>query len=149
MRIILFLITFLYSMSVEDYVKGILDYHFKLDKFAYIKAPFFEKKVRIVNSDIKNDKKHKIEPENSVKDNRVKLEKRTTIKLILILSNRAYVKIDEYLGNAIINETKRWVKVGDKIGKCRVLKITNTDIFIKCKREIIHKSLNIKLPLRD
>ena len=127
-------------MSVEEYVRGILNYHFSLDRLNYIKAPFFkEKRIKIVKN-VKNKKNKK---------NKIHLENRIDIKLIAILGKKAYIKIDEYLGNAIIDENKRWVKIGDKISKCRVIKITDTDLYIKCNNRLIHKTLNTKIPLRD
>jgi hypothetical protein len=127
----------LYSKSVEEYVNGILNYKFTLDKFDKIKAPFFE-----VNSN--NNVKKKVFRVSKKLENRVKIE------LISVFEGTAYIKVDEYLGDAIIDEYKKWVKKGDKFaGKCKVLKVGFADILVECKGKKIYKTLNKKLSIRD
>ena len=79
----------------------------------------------------------------------VKLKREFKVKLISILDGSAYIQIDEYLGDAIIDESKKWVKKGDKIGSCKVLKVGYADIYLRCGGKVIHKTLNYKIPIRD
>ena len=60
------------------------------------------------------------------------------------------MKEDEYLGEQLIKERKKWIKLYDKIYNCSLYKLTDTDAYFKCGDRVLHKTLNQKIPmLRD
>jgi hypothetical protein len=109
-----------------QYVNKLVNYNFELNDKETKRAPFEEKVI-----------KAKIQKT---------LTKTIKIHLLSIFDKKAYLKIDEYLGDQLIKKWKKWVKVGDKIYKCRVSKITFNTVIIKCPRKTLVKTINQKIP---
>jgi hypothetical protein len=111
------------------FVNKLVNYNFELEKLKKIKAPF-EVKVSIK------------EKQNTQKV----LVKKIKIDLIAIFNNKAYIKLSEFLGDQLIKTKKEWVKIGDKIYKCKVTKIMEDKVIFNCKDKKLVKSLNKKIP---
>lgn len=123
-------ISSLFSNEMKKYLNmtnEILHYNFELKNFNKIKPPF-EESFHIVKG-----KKNKF------------LTKRMNFELISIFNNRAYVLINEYLGNQLINSYKKWIKIGDKIGSCKVTFIMFEKVIFKCNKKTIIKTLHTKI----
>jgi len=116
-----------------NYTDKIMSYGFEIPNLDKIKNPFV---VHVA-------KKRK---------NRVQKIKRKYIKfsLISIFDNKVYVKIEKYLGEQLIDVKKKWIKPGDKVGECRLVKVTTTNAFFNCKGKTVKKTVNTKINmLRD
>ncbi|QCT94278.1 hypothetical protein FE773_03510 [Caminibacter mediatlanticus TB-2] len=111
-----------------EYVNKLVNYNFVLKNIENKNAPF----------EIK-------EKQNKVFNQFQKLEKKIKVKLINIFDNQAYVKIIHYLGDQITKVEKKWIKVGDKIGTCKVDRITFDSLILKCKHKTITKTVNKKI----
>jgi hypothetical protein len=59
-----------------------------------------------------------------------------------ILLNNAYVKIQKFKGDQLMKEEKRWIKINDKIGNCKVQNIKNTFILLNCGNHLIKESIS-------
>jgi len=116
-----------------DYTNKVINYEFSIDDLDKIKAPFYsvaEQKI------VKKRVTQKIEVNKVVK-----------IDLMSIFDNKAYIKINEYIGDKLIKTEKKWIKVGDKVYGCKLIKLTESDAVLKCKNKILYKTLNQKIPL--
>jgi len=129
------IVSFLYSDSVTqkylEYTNKIVNYNFDLKHFEDIHPPF-EPVVKIVNG-------------KEVKNNKV-LVKTIKIHLLSIFNNQAHFLINVYLGDQLIKSYTKWVKVGSRISKCIIRKITLDKVILKCKNKILIKTLNKKIP---
>ena len=111
-----------------NYTNKIINYYFKLD-LDNIKSPFYNSQSKKIISHIKN-----IENKEIIK-----------IDLISILNNQAYIKIEKYLGDKLITINKKWIKLNQKIYKCKLVKLTDIKAIFKCRNKILIKSINKKL----
>lgn len=111
-----------------NYTNKIINYYFKLD-LDNIKSPFYNSQSKKIVSHIKS-----IENKEIIK-----------IDLISILNNQAYIKIKKYLGDKLITINKKWIKLNQKIYKCKLVKLTNIKAIFKCRNKILIKSINKKL----
>ena len=116
-----------------DYTNKIINYNFQLEGINDIKSPFYIPYKNIVET---NGTKRHVEIKKSVK-----------ISLISIFGDKAYVQIDHYIGEQLVKSEKKWIKINDEIVKCKLIKLTETDAYFKCKDKTLHKSLNKKIPL--
>jgi hypothetical protein len=136
MKKIIFLIisVFLFAVDEEylDITNKLVNYQIKLENIANINPPFEIKRAPILNFAPKEEKRV--------------VRKIIKIDLISIFNNKAYVLIREFLGEQLVKSTKKWLRVGDKIGKCRVKKITNDKLYLACPNKMLIKSLNKKIP---
>ncbi len=114
-----------------SYSNQLLNYQFELKDFNKITAPF-ELEVKVVNG-----KKVK-----TVKT----LIKTIKVDLLSIFDNRAYVLIKEYLGDQLVKKYRKWIKVSEKIGSCKVSKVTFDKLILKCKDRVLTKTLYKKIP---
>ncbi len=113
-----------------NYTNKLVYYGFNLDKFDQIHAPF-ERVIRIkTNKNIKNSKI---------------LVKSIKITLLSIFNDQAYFLIKEYLGDQLIKEYRRWIKLNNKIGDCKIYKITLSKVILKCPNKMLIKTLNKKI----
>ena len=72
--------------------------------------------------------------------------KSINVKLLSIFNNQAYFLIREYLGDQLIKEYKKWFKINNKIGDCKINKITFSKVILKCKNnKLLIKTLNKKI----
>jgi len=134
-KLILILITIFAFAAQEEYLdltNKIVSYKIKLENITEIEPPF-EIKRKVLNFMPQQQQKKVI-------------RKIIKIELISIFNNKAYVLIREYLGDQLIKTTKKWIKRGDKIGECKVIKITIEKLYLKCKNKILVKSINKKIP---
>jgi len=111
-----------------NYTNKIINYYFKLD-LDNIKSPFYNSQSKKIVSHIKS-----IENKEIIK-----------IDLISILNNQAYIKIEKYLGDKLITINKKWIKLNQKIYKCKLVKLTDIKAIFKCGNKILIKSINKKL----
>jgi len=119
-----------------DYTNKIINYEFNIKNINKIKSPFYEPPKFLPG------------PVGSKKN--VRIKKRVKITLLSIFENKAYIKIDEYLGEQLIRVEKRWISLNDKIYDCRLTKLTDTDAYFKCSDKTLYKTINTKIPmLRD
>jgi len=119
-----------------EYTNKIINYEFNLKHLNDIKSPFYEE-VR-VDTGTKTSNKS------------VSAKKRVMITLISIFEKKAYIRIDEYLGEQLISVYKKWIGINDKIYDCKLVKLTDTDAVFKCKDKTLYKTINKKIPtLRD
>ncbi len=114
-----------------NYTNQLLNYQFNLNGFNNIKAPF-EPEIHIING--KRIKNAKI------------LLKTINVNLLAVFNNKAYVLIKEYLGDQLIKKYRKWIKIGDKIGDCKVSSIYFQKIVLKCNNKILVKTLYKKIP---
>ena len=112
-----------------NYTNKLVYYGFNLDKFDRIHAPFEKVIKNRTNQNIKGSKAY---------------VKSIKIKLLSIFNNQAYFLIREYLGDQLIKEYKKWFKINNKIGDCKINKITLSKVFLKCPDKIMTKTLNKK-----
>jgi len=118
-----------------EYTNKVINYEFIIKDLDKIESPFYENKKIIFKNITKN--------ERSVK-------KRVKITLLSIFDNKAYVKIEEFLGEQLIKVNKKWLSKNSKIYDCKLVKLNTTDVVFKCKNKILKKSLNKKIfGLRD
>jgi len=124
--------------SVKDlyleYANKVISYSFKIDGLEDIKSPFYQppsaKKV--------------------TKIKKVPVKKSVRITLLSIFMNKAYIRIDEYLGAQLVGSVKKWIGLNDKIYDCKLIKLTATDAVFKCSKRMLFKTINQKIPrLRD
>ncbi|WP_457561079.1 hypothetical protein [Caminibacter sp.] len=130
-KLVFVLIVFTGLFAQDDkylmYVNKLVNYNFEL-KDVQSRAPF---EIKI----IKNKKTiEKI------------LVKRVKVDLLSIFGNKARIRERVYLGDQLIKSKIKWVKVGDKIYNCKVVKITFTNLVLKCNKRILIKSINEKIP---
>jgi len=134
-KIVVFFVINIFLFAKSDkyltYVNKLVNYNFELKNIEGRKAPFEIKKI------VKKTNKKNIQNI---------LVKKIKIELISIFNNQAYIKIKEFLGDQLIKSENKWVKVGDKVSKCKVNKITKDKIIFKCNNKILIKSLNKKIP---
>ncbi len=119
-----------------EYTNKVINYSFKIDKLEDIKSPFYENSI---NKKVVNTKK-------------VPVKKSVKITLISIFMNKAFIRIDEYLGAQLVGSVKKWIGLNDKIYDCTLIKLTSTDAIFKCanSRKMLFKTINQKIPqLRD
>jgi hypothetical protein len=112
-----------------DYTNKLVTYNFELKNFDKIKSPFFR------------PKKHTFIQGKGINQN---VKKIVHISLLSIFNNSAYVKIEEFKGDELIKKYKRWVKKGDKIEQCKLIKIYLDKIVLKCNNHLLVKKLNEK-----
>ncbi|GAX87291.1 conserved hypothetical protein [Lebetimonas natsushimae] len=134
MRKILFLIigVFLIASTNEkylEYTNKLVTYNFELKNIDKIKSPFYKIKKPIFLNNKKINKN---------------IKKIIHISLLSVFNDTAYIKIDEYMGDELINTYKKWVKKNDKIKNCRVENIYSDKIVIKCGKKQLIKKLNVK-----
>jgi len=132
-KIVLLLGFALFLFAQDDkyltYVNKLVNYSFELKNIEDKKAPF---EIKLAQSAAKQNIKKL-------------LVKRIKIELISIFDNQAYIKISEYLGDQLIKTEKKWVKVGDRVYKCKVVKITTDRVVFRCGKKTLIKSLNKKI----
>jgi len=131
---IIFLMNLLFGAGINKYLNYsnyIFNYHFKLKNFNKIKEPFESMQLQTING--------KVNPNS-------KLNKIIKVKLLSIFNKKAYVYIQEYLGDKLINSYKKWINKGDKIGECKVSLITFEKVILKCKNKTLVKTLYTKIP---
>ncbi len=112
------------------YVNKLVNYHFELRSITDKQIPF-EIKVEHNKTNVAVEKI---------------LVRRIKVELLSIFNNMAHVKIKEYLGDQLIKQESKWVKKGDKIYDCKIVKITLTKVVLKCKDRVLIKTLNKKIP---
>jgi hypothetical protein len=108
-----------------DYTNKLATYNFELKNIDKISSPFF-KVEKLTFIKVKNVK-HFIH-----------------ISLLSIFNDLAYIKVEEFKGEKLINSYKRWVKRGDKIEQCKLIKIYLDKIVLKCNNHLLVKKLNEK-----
>jgi hypothetical protein len=109
-----------------DYTNKLVTYNFELKNIDKISSPFF-KVEKLTFIKVKNVK-HFIH-----------------ISLLSIFNDLAYMKVEEFKGEKLINSYKKWVKRGDKIEQCKVKSVKIGKIILKCNNKILVKKLNKKL----
>jgi len=122
--------------------------------FAQINDQYLNYTNKLVNYQIKLKNVEKISPPFELVPNQFVLKNKEKkvirkvikVELISIFNNKAYVVLKEYLGSQLVSVKRRWVKIGDKIDKCKVANITTDTLIIRCKDRKIVKSLNKKIP---
>jgi hypothetical protein len=120
-----------------NYANKVINYEFTLKGLDKIKSPFYVKKIKKV---YKSRNQY-------IKQN---VQKVIKLELMSIFDNRAYIKIEEFLGEKLVSTNKKWIKKGDKVFGCKLVKLTETNAVFKCKNKTLNKTLNAKLPmLRD
>jgi len=110
-----------------NYTNKIINYYFKLD-LDNIKSPFYNPQSKTIVSHIKN-----IENKEIIK-----------IDLISILNNKAYIKVEKYLGDKLLTTNKKWLKLNQKIYNCKLIKLTDIKAIFKCGNKTLIKSINKK-----
>ena len=114
-----------------NYTYKIINYHFKLKDLNKIKTPFYK-------------------PHKYVYNNEKKQTQKIEIELLSIFNNKALVIINKYINEELISTKKVWLKKNDKIENCKLIKITDTEVYFNCNNKILYKTLNIKIPkIRD
>jgi hypothetical protein len=119
-----------------DYTNKVINYEFNLNNISKVKNPFYSVPVYVpgVTSTVQNSQ----------------VKKRVQITLISIFGKKAYIKVDEYLGEQLTSTSKKWIGINDKIYDCKLVKITDTDAAFKCANKTLNKTINQKIPmLRD
>jgi hypothetical protein len=129
---------FLFANSQKDvyldYTNKIINYNFKIENLNKIKPPFYNPVLQ------KNVYKNEKLPKKAVK-------KVVKIDLLSILDKKAYIKLSEFIGGKLVKVNKKWVKRGDVVYGCKLIKLTDSDAVFKCKNKKLYKSLNQKIPL--
>jgi len=119
-----------------EYTNKVINYEFNIKHLNDIKSPFYHRPNPVLDE--------KTNPKA------VQAKKRVMITLISIFENRAYVKIQEYLGEQLVSVKRKWITINDKIYDCMLVKLTDTDAVFKCKNKTLYKTINQKIPmLRD
>ncbi len=134
--IVLLFIGISYSKDIDQYLNyanQLLNYQFNLNGFNKIKAPF-EPEIKIIKINGKKMKNSKI------------LIKTYKVNLLAIFNDKAYVLIKVYIGDQLVEKYKKWIKVGDIIGNCKVYSISFPKIILKCKKRLLIKTLYKKIP---
>ena len=116
-----------------DYTNKIIDYKFSIKNINKIKSPFYA--LPKFTTDTVGNKKN------------IRIKKLVKITLLSIFEKKAYIKIEEYLGEQLINIKKRWVSLNDRIYDCRLIKLTDTDAYFKCGDKTLYKTVNAKIPM--
>jgi len=116
-----------------EYTNKIVNYEFVIKDLDKIKSPIYEKKSF-----------------NNGSKSKVNVKRRVKITLLSIFDNKAYVKIEEFLGEELKNVNKKWLSKNSKIYDCKLVKLNTTNVVFKCKNKILKKSVNKKFfGLRD
>ncbi|AZV46961.1 hypothetical protein C3L23_06650 [Nautilia sp. PV-1] len=136
------IIAFIYAKGATqkdiylDYTNKIINYEFNIKNLSKVKSPFYAPP--------------KYFPGAQASSKNAQIKKRVKITLLSVFGNKAYIKIQEYLGEQLIKITKKWIKLNEKIYDCRLSKLTETDAVFKCKDKTLYKTINQKIPmLRD
>jgi hypothetical protein len=117
-----------------EYTNKVINYEFNLKNINKIKSPFYEPV-----------KYFAVAPGNNMQ-----IKKRVKITLLSIFGDKAYIRVQEFLGEQLIKTFKKWVKLHDKIYDCKLNKLTDTDAVFKCGSKTLYKTINQKIPmLRD
>ncbi|ACM92719.1 hypothetical protein NAMH_1264 [Nautilia profundicola AmH] len=118
-----------------EYTNKVINYEFNIKNLSKVKSPFYEPpKFFPGTPNAKN----------------VQIKKRVKITLLSIFENKAYIKVEEYLGEQLVSVTKKWISLNDKIYDCKLSKLTDTDAVFKCSDKTLYKTINKKIPmLRD
>jgi len=118
-----------------EYTNKIINYEFNLNNLNEVKSPFYEKRKNFPNS-------------HNAKN--IQIKERVKITLLSIFGNKAYIKVEKYLGEQLVSVIKKWINVNDKVYDCRLFKLTDTDAVFKCSDKTLYKTINQKIPmLRD
>ncbi|GAB6073905.1 hypothetical protein [Nautilia lithotrophica] len=118
-----------------EYTNKVINYEFNINNLNKVKSPFYEPP--------------KFFPGTQNSKN-VQIKKRVKITLLSIFENKAYIKVEEYLGEQLVAVIKKWISINDKIYDCRLSKLTDTDAVFKCSDKTLYKTINKKIPmLRD
>jgi hypothetical protein len=112
-----------------DYTNKLVTYHFELKNIDKIKSPFY--------------KMEKISFLKNKKINNKNVKKFIYIKLLSVFNDSAYIKIEKYMGDEIINTYKKWVKKDSKIENCKVVDINSEKIILKCNKRLLIKKINV------
>ncbi len=119
-----------------DYTNKVINYEFNLKNILKVKSPFYEIYTYTPGF-------------TSVQQNS-RVKKRVKITLLSIFEKKAYIKVDEYLGEQLVATIKKWIGLNDKIHDCKLVKITDTNTVFKCAGKTLNKTINQKIPmLRD
>jgi len=134
MKRLLLILSIILSLKAEtltqtylDYTNKLVNYNLMLENFDKVHSPF-EKDYIIVKKKVKAKKLVKI----------------IHINLLSIFDKRAYLLIQIYVGNQLINSYKKWFKIGDKVDKCKLTKVEYNKIIFNCKNKKLVKTLNVK-----
>lgn len=135
-------ISILFIMFISIYAKDInkylnftnqlINYHITLNNFNKIKSPFELNTPKIINGKkVKNIKG---------------FAKIVRVKLLSTFDKRAYVLIKVYVGDQLIKQYRKWVKIGDKIENCKVSSVYFQKLILKCNNKTLIKTLYKKIP---
>jgi hypothetical protein len=117
--------------EIKEKVDQILHYNFKLDHFNEMRTPFYVPPKKV---DVKVKKEARI---------------RYAFELLSVLDKTARIKVMKYKESELINVTRKWYKVGDKVGPCKLSKVQLTEITLKCGDKIVKKRLfNFKFQIK-
>ena len=118
-----------------DYANKVINYEFNIKNINKLKSPFYERPKSKSLSEYAGDKKN------------IRIKKRVKIILLSIFENKAYIKIEKYLGEQLIRVEKRWISLNDKIYDCKLTKLTDIDAYFKCPNKTLYKTVNTKIPM--
>jgi len=124
--IILFMNASIVTQKYLDYTNKLVNYSLLLENFDKIRSP--------LEKDLIVKKKEKAK----------KLIKIIRIDLLAVFNNKAYVLIREFVGDQLINSYRKWLKIGDFINNCRLVKIEFSKIEFNCQGKKLIKTLNSK-----
>jgi hypothetical protein len=116
-----------------DYTNKVINYIFNIDDIEKVKSPFYEPQKFI--------------PGVRVGKKNVRIKKSVNITLLSIFEDRAYIKVEEYLGEQLVSVKKKWLKLNDEIYDCKLTKLTDTDAVFKCTDRTLYKTINQKIPM--
>lgn len=116
-----------------DYTNKVINYEFHLPNLDSIKNPFYEPDRLVIQTKSLHKKQDS--------------KKRVKITLLAIFGSRAYIQIQEFLGEQLIKSKKEWLKLNDKIFDCVLTDLTQSTAVFKCKDGVLKKTLNRKLPM--
>ena len=131
------ILSFLFAFAKEknnndmylNYVDKVVNYNFKIKDLKKLKTPFYVPKIY----------KSNMKPHNRP------VKRYTKLKLLSILSDKAYIKVDVYLGLQLIDSYKKWLSLNQSVNDCKLIKLNFTKAVFKCNDGLLVKELNHKL----
>jgi len=110
-----------------DYTNKLVNYNLLLERFDKVHSPL-ERDLLI------SQKKESVK----------KMVKIIRINLLSVFNKKAYVSIKEYVGTQLIKSYNKWLKLGDYVDKCKLIKVEFSKIIFKCSGKDLVKTLNKK-----
>jgi len=131
------ILSFLFAFAKEknnndmylNYVDKVVNYNFKIKDLKKLKTPFYVPKIY----------KSTMKPDNRP------VKRYTKLELLSILSDKAYIKVDVYLGLQLIDSYKKWLSLNQSVNDCKLIKLNFTKAVFKCNDGLLVKELNHKL----